>query len=310
MTETDGNPESNRLQAGVTAGQLEAAVRNSGYPLQRVVAEELLRDFKVHEEWGYLDRESKEHRTLDVFGLRRLSDNTGLWLSTAVLVECKRSELPFVFFEAATPEIPREFPPVAGLHGKTPDIQVAGVGSRSAPVAELLRLADFEFVSHGPPVCSSFAKTERKGKEFDLSGSVLFNQVILPLVSALQHFIEQHKSVGSGSAVSACLALPICVLDGPMVSVQGGPEAPRLAMCPWVRVVRQEAVQERHWMSWRYYVVDFVHRAYLAAFIKDHLLPFADQFAERALSQEQILLAGKASVPALDTWTFQELRPV
>lgn len=270
MTKTDGNPEANQLPAGVTAEQLEAAVRNSGYPLQRVVAEELLRDFKVTEEWGYLDRESKEHRTLDVFGIRRLSENAGLWLSIAVLVECKRSDLPWVFFEAAAPEVPREFPAVAGLHGKTPEIHVPGIGSRSAPVAEFLRLADFGFVSHGPPVCSSFARTERKGKEFDLSGAVPFNQVVLPLVSSLHHFIEQHKSVGSRDAVSACLALPICVVDGAMVSVQGGPETPRLGMCPWVRVVRQEAAQERHWMSWRYYVVDFVHRAYLATFIKDH----------------------------------------
>jgi hypothetical protein len=310
MTEADGNPESNQLQAGVTAEDLEAAVRSSGYPLQRVVAEELLRDFRVIEEWGYLDRESKEHRTLDVFGFRRLSEATGLWLSTALLVECKRSDLPFVFFEAAAPVVPSEFPAVAGLNGKTPELHVDGVGSRSAPVAEFLRLADFGFVSHGPPVCSSFARTERKGKELDLSGAVPFNQVVLPLVSALQHFINQQKAVGSRDATSACLALPICVIDGPMVSVQGGPETPRLAMCPWVRVVRQEAAEERHWMSWRYYVVDFVHRAYLGKFIRDHLLPFADQFAERALSREQLLRAGKASVPNFDAWMFQDLRPI
>jgi hypothetical protein len=310
MIETDGNPELNRLQAGVTAEQLEAAVRRSGYPLQRVVAEELLRDFTVTEEWGYIDRESKEHRTLDVFGFRRLSDTTGLWLSTALLVECKRSDLPYVFFEAAAPKVPKEFPVIAGLQGKTPNLHVTGVGSRSVPVSEFLRLADFRFISHGPPVCSSFARAERKGKELDLSGTVPFNQVVLPLVSALQHFIDQQKTVGSRDAVSACLALPICVTDGPMVSVQGGPEAPELTMCPWIRVVRQEAAEERHWMSWRYYVVDFVHRAFLGMFVRDHLLPFVDQFAERALSAEQHIRAGKASVPDFDAWTFHDLKPV
>ncbi|HEX3529700.1 MAG TPA: hypothetical protein VH988_21795 [Thermoanaerobaculia bacterium] len=196
MTKTDGNPDSNRLQAGVSAEQLEAAVRKSGYPLQRVVAEELLRDFNVSEEWGYLDRESREHRALDVFGFRRLNDDTaGLWLSTAVLVECKRSGLTFVFFEAAASKVPREFPAVAGLHGKTPEINVAGVGSSSAPEAELLRLADLELVSHGPPVCSSFAKTEPKGKALDLSGTVLFNQFIFPLVSA-ERQVRRPSTVG------------------------------------------------------------------------------------------------------------------
>jgi hypothetical protein len=311
MTETHDNPESNRLQAGVTAEDLEAAVRSSGYPLQRVVAQELLCDFRVTEEWGYLDRESKEHRTLDVFGFRLLSETTGLRLSTVLLVECKRSDLPHMFFEAAAPEVPREFPVVAGLRGRAPELHVDGAGFRPVPVAEFMRLADFAFVSQSPPVvCNSFAKVERKGKGLDLSGATPFNQVVLPLVSALQHLINQYKSAGSRDPVPACLALPICVIDGPMVLVQGGPVDPRIAMCPWIRVVRQEAVEESHWMSCRYYVVDFVHRAYLQTFLRDHLLPFVDQFAERALAQEQLLRAGKASVPNFDAWTFQDLRSV
>jgi hypothetical protein len=305
------NPEANRLSAGVTVEQLETAVHASGYPLQRVVAEELLPDFSVTEEWGYLDRESGAHRGLDLLAYREIRETAQLLLRAALLVECKRSDLPYVFFEAAAPGLPREFPVVAGLHGNALDVRVQGVGSRSSPVAEFLRLADFPFVSNGPPVCASFARAERKGKgkRLDLSGSVPFNQVILPLVSALQHFIRQHKHAGSRTAVSTCVALPVCVVDAPMVSVKGAPGDSQLTMSPWIRAVRQEAVEERHGMSWRYYVVDFVHRAYLSRFVKDHLLPFAEQFAERALAGQQLLRAGQAQVPDLDHWKFEDLRP-
>jgi hypothetical protein len=83
MLQSEGNPELNRLPEGITAGQLEWAVRLSGYPLQRVVAEQLLEAFEVTEEWGYVDRESNDRRTLDVFAYKNLRDTARLWLSLA-----------------------------------------------------------------------------------------------------------------------------------------------------------------------------------------------------------------------------------
>src|SRR5688572_11423886 len=138
MQQLNGNPETNNLMNGVTDTQLEAAVRASGYPLQRVVAEQLLRTFEVTEEWGYVDRESSDRRALDVFGYKRLRDTAALWVSLALLVECKRSDLPFVFFSAAAPHVPREFPVIAGLRGKPLELDIKGVGSTSAPASRVL----------------------------------------------------------------------------------------------------------------------------------------------------------------------------
>jgi hypothetical protein len=83
MLQSEGNPELNRLPEGITDGQLEMAVRLSGYPLQRVVAEQLLEAFEVTEEWGYVDRESNDRRTLDVFAYKNLRDTARPWLSLA-----------------------------------------------------------------------------------------------------------------------------------------------------------------------------------------------------------------------------------
>src|SRR6185436_2371068 len=184
------------------------------------------------------------------------------------------SELPFVFFAAAAPQVPREFPVVAGLRGRAPEIHVPGVGSTFAPTSQFLGLHDFAFVSAGPTTCSAFTRAERKGKELDLSGSVPFNQVVLPLISALKHFLTLQKTVGSQTQVPACLAHPVCVVDGPMVLAEGNPETPRLTMCPWVRVVRQEAIKDQDQGFWRHYVIDFVHRGYVSTFVDQHLLPF------------------------------------
>lgn len=309
MLQSDDNPESNGLKNGITDAQLEAAVRMSGYPLQRVVAEQLLGTFEVSEEWGYVDRETNDRRALDVFAYKRLRETARLWLNLALLVECKRSDLPFVFFAAAAPRVPKEFPVIAGLRGKLPELHVKGVGSTSAPASRVLGLHDFSFVSSGPTTCSAFTRAERKGKDLDLSGSVPFSQVVLPLVSALKHFLDLQKTISSQTRVPACLAHPICVVDAPMVLVEGGPETPRLTMSPWVRVVRQEAIKEKNEGFWRHYVIDCVHRDYVTTFVNRHLLPFADQFAERAASVDALLSEGKVGVPDFDKWTFADLRP-
>jgi hypothetical protein len=309
MFKTDENPESNRLGEGVTDTQLDAAVRLSGYPLQRVVAEQLLGTFEVTEEWGYVDRETNDRRALDVFAHKKLKETSYLWINLALLVECKRSDLPFVFFAAAAPKIPHEFPVVAGLRGKQPELHVKGIGSTSAPASRFLGLHDFAFVAAGPPTCSAFTRAERKGKELDLSGSVPFNQVVLPLIGALKHFLDLQKTIGSQARVPACLAHPICVVDAPMVLVEGSPEAPRLKMCPWVRVVRQEAIREKNEGFWRHYVIDCVHRGYVTTFVHNHMLPFAEQFAERAASVDALLSEGKAGVPDFSEWAFADLKP-
>ena len=109
--------------------------------------------------------------------------------------------------------------------------------------------------------------------------------------------------------VSACVVHPICILDGPMVLAKGGPESSHLELCPWVRIIIQEAAREQHDGFSHHYVVDFVHRGYVSAFINKHFLPFVNQFADRAISVEKLLVEMKAEVPDLQNWEFKDLRP-
>ena len=78
------NPEKNSLSTGVNEAELIRAIDMSGYPLQGVVAGKLKEHFTVSEEWGYLDRDTKEHRSLDLHAFRQLdaapdADSAG-WL--------------------------------------------------------------------------------------------------------------------------------------------------------------------------------------------------------------------------------------
>jgi hypothetical protein len=72
MNNSPENPSTNQLGPGLTEDQVLGAVVKSGYPLQTVVGDILrakLADikamFRVQEEWSYIDRDTKELRTID-----------------------------------------------------------------------------------------------------------------------------------------------------------------------------------------------------------------------------------------------------
>lgn len=303
------NPAGNRLESGVSEEELASAIVRSGYPLQHRVAIDLAPTFSVTEEWGYSDRKTNEPRSLDLFAHRRVGvDSTKLiQLRTTLLVECKRSELPFVFFGSATTGLPRNYPKVFGFSRNGFSLHDEAKSSRELRYSDILRMDDFKFVSAGPPVCRSFSRAERSGQRLTLSGEVPFREAVMPLVHAVHHLDSQFVYTGRTPPVFPTVVVLVAVLDAPMVLAAGQAEDVKLAMAPWIRVVRQESEKENHGVSTRHYVIDFVHADFLSGFISQELLPFVDAIAARVDEGAPVLLRGNGRVPSLDGWTWQDV---
>lgn len=306
------NPTTNKLPSGLSEEQIAEAVRQSGYPLQTVVAQQLLDNFRITEEWGFVDRETDEHRSLDIYAYRNLEDSGTEHLepSLVLLVECKRADLPYIFFAAAIPRAPGDFPRVFGFKKEHFELHKQGSGYREVPPATFLRLHELPFVEQGPPISNAFTRSERKGKAVDLSGSVPFRNVILPLISALHHWQDLTKPVRQQDRYYPSLTLCICVLDAPMILASGTSKSPDLILSPWVRVFRQEAFRNHQWISYRHYAVDFVHQAFLSDFVQKHVLPFTNDFTKRLVEGKKMILAGKGRVADWDNWTWRDLQRV
>jgi len=275
------------------------------------VAQALMQRFKIIEEWGYSDRDTQEHRSLDLFASHTISRPAGSQLTPtlALVIECKRAELPYVFFPAAALRTPPDFPAVLGL---TDDYELhASDGYRYIPPATFLRLDDFSFVCSGPPLCNALAKsTGNLNNKLKLSGNIPYRAAILPLISALEHLRRLYKPASQQTRYAPCVTLCICVLDAPMILAGGTPEDPQLTLSPWVRVVRGESLQVQHWTKYQHYVVDFVHRDFLLEFVGRHLLPFADSFSDRVVKGELLVIARKGRVPDPEKWQWDDLKPV
>lgn len=279
------------------------AVAASGYPLQTLVAQDLRRDFfHVQEEWSFIDRDSDNLRTMDVFGLKYFSEFSSslrarhpeqgqLDSGLALFIECKRSELPYVFFLSSSSTRALEFPLITGL----PPLMVrAEDGSNwpDVPIGQALGLDRWDFVAKAA-YCTAFAKGYRKGKRLGLSGDEPFNNLVLPLGKALDYYERTRKPPSETMRnYIGHLTVGLGVLDAPMVGIRVLGENNEAVLLPWVRVVRHETTKERHARDKRF-AIDIVHKDFLRTYLEKHLFPAAERFSALVEKHRDPLFSGQ-----------------
>jgi hypothetical protein len=319
MNQKPNNPQRNCIPSGIGEADLIGGIEKSGYPLQSVVAQRLVRhQFKVTEEWGYSDRDSGEPRSLDVLASsdERFDLRAEVVPGIVIMVECKKSEHPYIFFRMVTRPDMLWFPPVFGLpHGGVSlrEKDSSGISERhelvSAPRA--LGLSDLPFVSLGTDRAASFSQAIPNGKKVNLSGADPFNSLVLPLSKAADHARSVY-GYGHGprySAVFARVALLVAVLDAPMILIEGPDRVAEPIYTPWVRIIRQEPNVDPliGGIPFRHYAIDAVHIDFFDKYLEDELTPFAQQFSYRAQNIGAVFIDG-GEVPNLDAWDWKEIR--
>lgn len=306
------NRDENTLPPGLDEQALLQAIRSSGYPLQGITAYKLQQDFRVREEWAYVERDSKDHRRLDVFAYKSLTPHEDAKISPrlAVLVECKRSVHPYVFFQSVTRRTAPGFPRIAGLkRGHVSVRQRDGRRTLEAPGSIALGLRDLEFADPGPPCCCAFSRAEMSGSKVSLSGAQPFNALVQPLVSASEHTAEMHRAAERPGRLFPTLVLSLGVLDAPMILVEDPAKEAVPVLAPWVRLLYEETAPARPGGArYKSYALDIVHISFLDAYVADHLLPFSQAFAERASASGDVLLQGGV-VDDLDKWDWRDIMP-
>jgi hypothetical protein len=311
MREDPSNPTRNCIPQSIDEAGLVQAIETSGYPLQGIVASKLKSQFQVTEEWGYIDQDSEEHRSLDVLAYRRLQSDKGdsIQPGLQLLIECKRSIHPFVFFKTVTDWSNPQFPSIVGIpNGLVSIEEKARKKSAHVPGFFALGIKELDFIASGPPKCAAFSKAIPSGKKVELSGTDPFNSIMLPLVKSLRHAIQLHKVAQRGN-LSPTLILCVSVLDAPMLLVESPEQASDPILTPWLRVFRQEANTDPKSLTlFRFYAVDVVHIDAFDKVVQEHLIPFAEEFGRRVIHLGKILTDGE-EVPNFDDWQWDQIRP-
>ncbi|HUW88240.1 MAG TPA: hypothetical protein VMW30_07700 [Candidatus Paceibacterota bacterium] len=300
------------LPAGVSEDQILKAVAKSGYPLQTVVSHKLRQVERVQQqpEWGFLDRTTGDMRALDILATINLADDNPnkfrVRAGVALLIECKRSDLPYVFFtESESPY--GNFPHVSGL--KSELLVVKTDDDRSTwnlPILFTLGLDRHKFIL-SPSSCVTFSRCERKGQDIVLSGSDPYQSIVLPLRSAVDHYRSALTPPSTAHYFDAQLVVALSVIDAPMLSaVVSDDGTTTLQNVQWQRLWRNEPdAATPSYEHGETSAIDIVHVDYLEEYLESHLLPFSREFAQRAHAHHEELASSKAFIRGMgqDSWT-------
>lgn len=299
MKATPNNTPTNKLGSGLTEADVLAAISKSGYPLQTIVANFLRPQFQVQEEWSYIDRDTQERRTIDLLAGKWLFDfsrgQPRVRPTLDLLIECKQSTLPYVFFLSSDKPWVYHFPLLAGLFKHELAITTDDDASTWAlPILHVLGLDSHPFIKE-PEYCMSFTKCVRKGSDLELSGSEPFQGLILPILKAMYHFQIVESPPKTALYFDCHLITGVGILDAPMIGVRISEQSNDLTLLPWVRVVRHET-DELLDISHRtkLFAIDIVHKDFLKDYLDKHLLPFANKFSELAIKHQQVIASGEA----------------
>lgn len=316
MESDSNNPTQNKLGPGISDEQVASAIEGSGYPLQLVIANELSEGFYLQEEWAFPDSETQAVRTIDILAskelFKRQEPQPRIRPALSLVIECKQSDLPYVFFLSSTrPWIP-DFPLVAGLQSK--NVVITSDDDPSTwnfdPVS-LFDLHRHPFLTEEAPVCMTLSKCVRKGSELALSGSDAYQSLIFPLTKAAMHFCDRQAPPTTAHYFDCTLVIPLAVIDAPMVGVSLDKNGTTKRLLPWVRVARHQPLNGQH-KSERGTVlaVDVVHKNFLSTYVSQHVLPFAMSFANLALKHQHVLADARGFVADMgkDGWNDIESR--
>lgn len=293
------------LPKGMKEEAFVAAVEASGYPLQIVVGAALAeRGYLLEEEWAFADPETEERRTLDVVATLTFPKDSletprgSIEPGQTLLIECKQSILPFVFFESVAPPKLTYHPAFLGLETEL----IAPPGSlshRGEPVTSFLGLENDPLI-RTPRLAASLTRAEAKGSDKVLiSGDHAFNSLLLPLTKAFSRYRREHRGrwpdrfSGTNSQYHTRITMPLAVVDAPMIFVARPAGEPEIEATNWVRLV------VRHPVTWHrlergtmqggggFTVVDVIHRSFLESFLGDYWTPFGEQFFSRFSSRAE-----------------------
>lgn len=301
------NPASNTLPDGISEDDVSSAIKKSGYPLQSKIANQLEGKFSVQEEWDYIDGNANTNRTIDILARQRLyyfkiGHELRVRPELSIAIECKQSDLPYVFFKTAAPSYVRDFPLIAGLSQDTIVLRTNGdLSTFTLPIIDALSLRNHSFLRADVSHSATFSKCVRQGKNIVLCGSDSFNSLMFPLVKAIQHFRREATPPTTARYFDCYIVLAVAVLDAPIIVSWTEQEEQKQEMRSWVRVLKNVARDNAdHTRRSDVYAVDVVHKDFFDSYINDHVLPFSQEFSKRVQRHGRELATSKGFIKNLN----------
>ncbi|KAF6243326.1 hypothetical protein C6988_03525 [Nitrosopumilus sp. b1] len=303
------NPPTNMLGKGLDESEVIKAIEQAGYPLQTIIVNKLSKKFDlIEEEWTFIDDDLQKRRSIDIIASKRLyNEEEGIQKRIrpilSMLIECKKSETPYVFFVSKNHKIGNEFPFYAGLSKY--ELRVKSNDSYAPwhiDISDGLSLYEHPFMKKPLATCSVFTKCNRGKNHLECSGDESFNNLILPLLKSLYYFRKINKPPKTAEYFDFIATLAVGVVDAPMIGITSSEAGNKSILLPWVRVIRHQSDENEGWLQREKYLsIDIVHKDYFDTYVDKHVLPFSKEFSKKALVQHEVIAEGKGYAESIST---------
>jgi hypothetical protein len=267
----------------------------------------------MQEEWSFLDGDRDTVRQLDILATKRFeapSESPSLvrprpsefrsllGYELDLFVECKKSDLPYLFFlreGASNTAIPE-------VYGLPHEEIVYGTDRENlfihSPMADVL--GAWEAREASPPLAVSVSKAHRKGGgSIELSGDEVFRGLTVPVLKAVDHFRTQVEPPEDWLYRTIRFLVPIVVLDAPMVGVSMTQGVVSLVPLSSVRLTitrpKDDAREYESAEENRIYGVDFVSLESLDEYVTSTqewaqvLMSRIDEFATQVVTGQALV---------------------
>ncbi|MFJ9771986.1 hypothetical protein ACIRVF_12175 [Kitasatospora sp. NPDC101157] len=319
------------LFAGVTGADIQEAIQKSGYPLQASVADALRTKLAEHdqqaaiqEEWAFVDPETQQARSIDIFAdlpmykFETEANRPKVLPYLTLLMECKQSELPYVFFlRGDSPGAGSVFPEISGIQNES--IRVFSKGDEYPPefsyemsIHDVLGAYDLDFLDSPTFYAISAAKAVRRGgSKLELTGEDAYRAITLPLLKAADHVRLLSAPKISDDATLLRFIVCVAVVKAPMIGSFLHDGKSRLLSLPWVRSSRLEPITEtskkaRLTSIVRHY--DIIHESFLPAYL-DRLIPDMREISKRVVNIGEVIVDGYGMAGDADE-TYMDIEPL
>jgi hypothetical protein len=273
-----------------TEADVLSAVTRSGYLLDQEVAT-VLEDlgFHVQTSWPFEDPDEGESRELDVWAIRRFIDNGQPQLFVELFCECKSGEdRPFVFLTRRKGLIDQDVCPVHYIFPHEIYQQGHPNGGWTEIAAfKYFDVAKYHYWFKADQKAVQLAKIVRNKKEWEAQHDGLYNAILMPLAKAASH---RAKMIREWCPLTLCF--PIVVLKSPLYLIDSARKPLQVERVPHVSFFRRldsSTVKGT-------YIVDFVTLDGLAEFIKQKVVPFAEEVAALARADPKRFLDNRPRI--------------
>lgn len=272
--------------------QILAALDESGYLFEQEVADSLeAHEFHVETSWAFRDLDSDKSREIDVKAVRRLvhDEVNKVAIFVELLVECKAFDSPLVFLER--PKNQREILHVQPSEYVFPVREYRRVVSPTSyePISpfDYLDLRGHHYFYSENMKATQFSKIVRKGEKWTANHDGIYDSLILPLAKLLEfRRASVVKDMNGSSWKYVWLFFPMVVLRQSLFALNLSESSRKLEARNRISFVRH--IQSGNLTG--FYLTDFVVFSHLHNFIRNELMPFADQVVEIHASDPKKLL--------------------